>query len=102
MAISEADLIWIRTKVGDTPSDDDVEEIWDRTLDRAVTAREILERRRANFAAGPAQFSVPGEYSQSVDANLRELDRLLGDPELATESSGSLVNIIGPPARRPR
>lgn len=80
MAVPEADLIWIRTKIGDKPVDADVEVVYNRNqYDKRATAAEILERRRANLLANPASFSISGKYSQDTRTNIEELKDALGD-----------------------
>lgn len=101
MAVPVNTLAWIRSKVGDTPDDATIDAVYTRLLsDQVATAREILDKRLANYLASPASFSVSGEYSQSVGDNIRALQEALNsDAELETGTSGGLVGIVPPPAR---
>lgn len=80
MALSTADLKYLRTKVGsrEPPTDADLQDGYDRLGILDAVAREILEIRLADLLADPASFSVSGEYSQDTSANIRELRETLG------------------------
>lgn len=100
MALSEDDLILIRRDIGDKPDDGAVEEVYDRLGgDIEGTIDEILETRLATMLASPAQFSIPGEYSQSTDANIRALQEKVNARGIG--DTGTLT-FIAPPAADPR
>lgn len=73
MPLGTADLAWVRSKVGPAPDDAQLDEIYNRVGAREEVVREVLDARLAALVAKPAQFSVPGEYSQDVSANINAL-----------------------------
>lgn len=88
----------LRRQVGDKPSDDDLDAIYERVGSLTETAREVLEIRLANLVANPASFSVPGEYSQDTKANMDLLNKRLSslgdlDNEDPTDD-GSLSTVV--------
>lgn len=100
MALSSEDLIWVRTKIGDKdpPSDADLDARYDVLQDRTAVVREVLDKRLANFAADPAQFVVPGDYSQNVTGNLDELRQAAG----AVGGASAVMTQIEPDRRYSR
>lgn len=70
MALSDvaSDLMWVRSKVGDEPSDDRLDEIFDddEIGTRELTALWVLENRLANLLANPTGFSLPDVYSETT------------------------------------
>jgi hypothetical protein len=78
MATLTADqLAEIRDEVGDTPGDADLQETYTRVGTIGGTIYSTLSRRLANLMAAPSSFAVPGEYSQSTQANIQALQAQL-------------------------
>lgn len=101
MALSEAELADIRMEVGATspPTDDDLEEIYDRRLSVKDTILEVLTKRLADYLANPAQFIVPGEYGQNVAANIDALEKQIervrsGNFGLAAGAIGRAIPMV--------
>lgn len=106
MAVLTEDQVYaLRRKVGDRPTDAELQAIYDRTGSLTETAREILETRLANFMADPANFSVPGEYSQGTEKNIDALTRALaslGDLDDDIEDGLPFLRIHRPSRRAAR
>jgi hypothetical protein len=75
------ELAWVRSKVGTKtpPTDSDLHAIHDRVGTKEEVVREVLDTRLADLRNQPAQFSVPGEYSQDVSTNISETRQALKD-----------------------
>jgi hypothetical protein len=89
MAITAEQLAEVRDWVGSTPDDGEVGDTFDALGSVRDTIRRILRRRRADLIANPAQFSVPGEYSQNTGDNLKYLDALIASLDVADISTDS-------------
>lgn len=105
MALTVAEIAYLDTKLGPgTWKADDLEARIDRTGSEVYAAREVLEGRLAGFRAQPSQFTVPGEYQQSVIENIHALERQLGDlpapPIPGGGSGGAPARIVRPDTRR--
>lgn len=102
MALSTADVQWIRRWVGDTPDDANLQTRYDRLGSLKAVATEVLDQRLANFLANPASFSTD-DYSQNHGENIRALTKRLD--ELADATEGDVDGVGGmrivPPAPRP-
>ncbi len=76
-------LAWLRSQVGDEPTDAELAEIVDQQAGAGAedpvkaAARWVLSNRLANFAAQPASLSVAGEVSRSTGANITALQKQL-------------------------
>lgn len=104
LTLSDGDLAWIREYVGDVPADgvliNTLNEDGVETKENVV--RRVLTKRLANFAARPADFTVPGEYSQNVGANIKAIqDMLKGLPTVAevVDEAASSVTLVAPRRR---
>src|SRR5687767_9623527 len=94
MPLGTEDLIWVRRKIGTgTPTDDDLDDVYDRVGSREEVVKEVLETRLADLLANPAQFSVSGEYSQNTGANIAALQKALADPDLDPSTAGGVLLI---------
>jgi len=83
MALTDNDLAWVRSKVGTSaPTTAELNETFDRLGTKEAVVREVLDTRLANLTASPAQFSVSGEYSQDVSANIKALQDQLGSSDI--------------------
>lgn len=99
MALSTDQLVAIRRKVGNTPSDDDLNDIYTRTNDVDELVLEVLETRAANLRLQPDAFSIPGEYSQSGNGQMLKST----EEQIAALGGGSNTVVFhAPPATRPR
>lgn len=100
MAITVDELIAVRREVGDKPDDATVGDVFDRLGGNVeATIDEILETRLATLMASPAQFSIPGEYSQSTAANITALQTKLNARGVGDTGSLSFIPAPTPPAR---
>lgn len=104
LTLSDGELAWIREYVGDLPADgvliDTLNEEGVDTKEGVV--RRVLTKRLANLVARPADFTVPGEYSQNTTANIKAIqDMLKGLPSVAEviDEPSSAVRIVPPRAR---
>lgn len=98
MLLTDAQVHYLRTKVGtDAPTDDELQEAFDRLDDVDSVAREALEIRLADLLAAPESFSVSGEYSQSTGRNIDGIKATLATLGGISElGSGGTVRIIEP------
>lgn len=71
--LSDNDRATVRAEVGDDPDDETLDEIYGRVGTVGGVIYEVLTRRLADYMANPAQFAVPGKYSQNVQANIQAL-----------------------------
>lgn len=76
-ALTEGQLVTLRRQVGSSPTDGELQLIFDRVGSLTETAREVLEIRLANLRAEPTSFTVPGEYSQDTSGQIKALDAQL-------------------------
>lgn len=83
--MDEAELAAIRGWVGSLPSDDEIEEIYNRLGNFDATVLEILRTRLADYTSEPSSLSVPG-LSISNTSNISALQQLISD----FENSGGL------------
>lgn len=79
MPLSSTQRADVRTWVSDVvpPTDDDLDEIHGRRGTLKLVVWEVLRKRLATLQAGPAQFAVAGDYSQTTAANITSLEKLL-------------------------
>lgn len=75
--LDEAQLALLRRKVGNGPTVEELQAIYDRVLSLTETAREVLETRLADMQSDPASFNVQGVYSQDVSTNIKALQNAL-------------------------
>lgn len=101
MALTEDQIIEIRRSVGNQPDDDVLNDIYARTNDVDELVLEVLEIRWADAAnpALPANFAIPGEYSQDTRANIEALKAQVA---AAGGGVGGTVEFIPPPDPRIR
>lgn len=76
MALTEAQLATIRNEVGSTPDDPTLQSKYDRVGTLYGVAYEVVSQRLADLRTNPASFTVVGEYSQNVAANIATLEGL--------------------------
>jgi hypothetical protein len=101
--LTEDQRIEIRREIGNAPSDTELDEIYDRQVANGVSdpldalVLEVLEIRYAERLRNPDSFSVPGEYSES--RNAESLKALAAQIEEHGGVTGSPVRIVPPPAR---
>jgi len=87
-----ADLPAVRTWIGSSTTDGDIEAQWVRFDGRdhqaELTALAILRGRRADLILGPDSFAVDGDYRESqdkasslkaLDSQIARLERITGD-----------------------
>ena len=73
MALDADILAEIRSHVGSTPDDTDLEARYTRHGTVAATALEVIRGRLADILARPEQLRVEGDYSESWAANIKAL-----------------------------
>ena len=103
--MTDDELASVRIVVGDAtpPLDYEIEEIFDRVGSVGATIHEVTSKRLADLLASPATFAVPGEYSQSNEANIRAYQKLLEEyASFAPATAYAEVTIYTPVRRRPR
>jgi hypothetical protein len=95
MPLTEAQMYEVRRWTGDSPSDAELNAAYDRLGSVREVIEETLATRRANLAASPQSFTIPGEYSQS-NRSVNEMNALLADLEdstIDTESGSAPVDV---------
>lgn len=101
-ALTTDEMISIRRQVGTSPTDLEVQAIFDRTADVDATVLEILEIRAADMRRKPLSFQIPGEYGESRNAS--QLESL--EDQIAALGGGEAglgrVTIIEPSYRHRR
>ena len=102
MPLTEQELAWIRSKVGDDPDEIDLEDRYTRLGDVTEVVREVLSGRLANLLAAPASITIPGEYAQNTAANIKGLQEELAALGNLPGVDESVVRIIEPAPRPPR
>ncbi len=92
MALSSDQLATIRDEIGTaaTPTDADLDVIHDRVSGLVGVVRAVWAQRLANMLAEPATFSVSGEYSQSVAANIEAIRKRLSELALYPDDSDTI------------
>ncbi len=103
--MTDDELELVRTWVGDTPSDAELQEIYARVEDLATVVRQVLRKRLANLLAQPASLSVPGEVSINNAANIAALQNsldLLSRLGIRGERSVVPARVVAPPERAER
>lgn len=89
MGLTADQLSVLRAELGDIepPDDGDLDDLFLQYGGLVGVVRHVWRQRLANLLTAPASFSVPGEYSQSVAANITAIERRLA--ELAGSSDDS-------------
>lgn len=79
--LTDDELIELRSHIGTAtpPTDDELDEMYERLGSVTAVAYEVTRQRLANLVNEPAQFSVPGEYSQNVGENIKALQAKLSE-----------------------
>lgn len=108
MAFTDADLAFLRTKLGTSVTEDtvagqavvdDLQTRFDRLLDVKLVVVEVLRERLADIADAlnnPLNFTVVGEYSQDASNNLALLKEMLARAEQDAGVAG-LSTLVGVP-----
>jgi len=91
--ISSDQLVVVRSWVSDKspPTDNDLGAIFSRVGTLKGTVQEVLRKRLATFQEKPAQFAVPGDYSQTRAANIQSLEKTLTKLEGYTDDLSGLI-----------
>lgn len=97
--LTEDDLAYLRRQVGGAPTDDDLQDIYDRVGTLDETALEVLETRLAEMTRNPAQFTVVGVYSQDVGDNIAALEQQVESLQDAISSGSGLLGFTQPVLR---
>lgn len=100
MPLSTAQRAYVRSEVGDTPPDGDLDARYDRLGSPQQVVMEVLRERLTAMMAGPAQFDLPGQYSQNMAENIRALERKLTRVATETDPQGGPDVLVSRPARR--
>ena len=61
---------------------------------------EILEIRLADLLKNPAQFSIPGDYSENRTANIEQLTAKLADAQGEAGVAGTVLTSVPPQPTR--
>lgn len=93
MPLTADDLAEVRKLVGSAtpPTDADLDAIYDRLGTVADVALEVLQGRYADLLAGPAKYSVEGDFSVDATANLKALAGVIDDLKSTTGESPTLT-----------
>lgn len=78
MSLSDSDRELIRDEVGVSPTDDEIDELYDDLGESSwiPTALRVLRRRRSGMAAsGASSVAVPGVVSVSFTSSIATIDR---------------------------
>jgi hypothetical protein len=109
MLLTQTELDLLRDRLPDetNPTDNQLQTAFDGLGDVAQVALRFLRRRLALLVAQPAQFGVPGEYSQNTGANITALREMIADIEAngLSPSVGGLLEVsqlVRPDAERGR
>ena len=89
MALTAEQLVILRGELGDAepPTDAELEALYEIRGGLVGVVRHVWSQRLAALLAEPAAFTVVGDYSQSVSANIQTIrDRLV---ELASHPDDS-------------
>lgn len=97
MALTLEQSAYFRSQLGTTIDEPDLESRLSRLGDEESVAREVLDQRLADLLAKPAQFAVPGEYSENRGENIKALQSKLAG--LGGTGTGSVVTTIQPTYR---
>lgn len=105
MALSAVQAAYFETRLG-TLSTGDVSDIEARLArlggdgNEPAVAVEVLEVRLADMLKNPAQFSVPGDYSENRTANIEQLRKMLASAQSEAGSAGSVLVSVPPQPSR--
>lgn len=78
-ALTQDQLVFIRRQVGSQPDDASLQAIYDRPVTVNQLVLEVLELRYADLILAPAQFAIPGDYSQTTTENIKALAEQIKD-----------------------
>lgn len=92
--MSAPDLAWVRSEVGDAPTDDVLNGNYDRLGGKAMVALEIWRTRYSNFARNPTSLGADG-LTLGTAPNLLELRRIVQHLEVLARAEGTLVDDTG-------
>lgn len=73
--LTAAQKSWLRSEVGATPTDGDLQARFDRLGNLRDVAIEVLRERRANLLDKPLSVSVSGVASVNYGENVKALER---------------------------
>lgn len=99
-ALTVDQMVTLRRQIGTSPSDAEVQAIYDRhEPDLDATVLEILEIRAADMRRKALSFQVPGEYGES--RSIKQLEAL--EEQIASLGGGEtglgVVTVIEPDYR---
>lgn len=94
-------LRYLHDHLGASADEDDLQERYTRLGDLGLVVVEVLQRRLADLAATPAQFSVSGEYSQNTAENIKLLTSKLADFAAGDTVGGMSVVRVARAASQP-
>ena len=98
MATLTADeLAYAKTKLGTDMDAVDLQARYDRLGSLPLAIGEVLDQRVADMLASPLSFTVPGEYSENREGNIRQLIALADQARVDDPSTGlSTVRVSNP------
>jgi hypothetical protein len=99
-ALSDNDMKVVRSRVGDGPSDEVLDERYDRLGSVDEVIRETLAARLASLLDRPDTFNVPGEYGESRGGQIKALqDELAGGATASGVPQVRVAHAERPPCR---
>jgi hypothetical protein len=101
-ALTVVDLAYLHAQLGTDADEDDLQERYDRLGTTAGVVREVLQQRLADLLVTPAQFAVPGEYTQGTGENIKALQAQLAELGGVDGTASLEVRVLPPPPRRLR
>lgn len=92
MALASSEMSVVRSWVGDKPTDDELEERFERLGTVEDTIRETLRAQLSSMLSNPASLSTPSGLSVSFGENIRTLKARLEElNDQAPAGSGTAV-----------
>lgn len=105
MALSAIQTAYFEKRLG-TLSAEDVTDVETRLArlggdgNEAAAAVEVLDIRLSNMLKNPAQFSIPGDYSENRTANIEQLRQTLAEAKNEAGAFGSVLVSVPPQPSR--
>lgn len=102
MAFTDGDLAYLRTRLGTTLDEDDLDDRMARLDSLPKVALEVLQERYATLLTKPLSFTVPGDYSEDRSKNLAAIQAMIDlvSNEAGVVPAGALAIAVRPRRNR--
>lgn len=104
--LTETEIAFIRDVVGESPSDAELQEIYERAGTTGGVVYVVLSQQLTELIRNPANFNVSGEYSQDTRTNIEALQKRIaqfaGFAPDAEDYQPTQVRVVEPSRRRRR